>query len=249
MKAVVTGASSGIGYQIALLLSEKGYETDLVGRDADSLKKLSGVMKNKSVIENVDLSFPDNAKALFCRHSDADVVVNCAGVGVYGEFVDTDLDRELEMISLNISSLHILTKLFYTEFVKRRSGSILNVSSSAAYFFGPQFSSYYASKAYVHKLTRAIAYESKKKRYGVKITLFCPGPVKTNFGKRDNISDGVGAITAEAAAKKAVDGMLKGRAVVYSDFKTRLLVCLSKIIPEFILTAFVYDQQLKKKSQ
>ena len=101
----------------------------------------------------------------------------------------------------------------------------------------------------MNKLTKAIAYESKKQGYGVGVTLFCPGPVKTNFGKRDGIADGMGAVTAEVAAKKAVEGMLKGRQVVFSDNKTRLLVYLSKIIPERILTAFVYKQQLKKRFQ
>ena len=246
MKAVVTGASSGIGKEIAKELSSKGYDIVAVGRSVDSLDRLANDLNKSITIEILDLSLENSAKLLFDRHKDADVIVNCAGVGVFGEFFNTSLERELEMIKINVTALHILTKLYYAEFVKKGRGNILNVSSSAAYFIGPSYSSYYGTKAYVHRLTRALSRESQRNGYGVKLTLFCPGPVKTNFGKKDGISDGTGAITAELAAKKAVDGMLNGKEVVFPDFKTKLLVVGSKFLPEKLLSCFVYRQQLKK---
>ncbi len=246
MKAVITGAGSGIGREIAVYLSSKGFHTVLTGRNEQSLFNLSKQLSTSSTVEILDLTNKDSAEQLFYRHSDADIIVNCAGTGVFGEFDRTDMERELDMIDLNIKALHILTKLYYTEFVKRGSGRILNVASSAAYFVGPAFSSYYASKAYVHRLTRALSREAERCGYGVKLTLFCPGPVITNFGKEDGIAVGKGAVTAEFVARKAVDGMLKGKEIVFSDFLTGVLVFLSRILPEKTMSRLVYKQQLKK---
>lgn len=248
LKAVITGASAGIGREIANALSIKGYDIVAVGRNANALSTLASSLNSSVQVETVDLSSADNAKTLFEKHKDADVIVNCAGVGVFGEFNFTSLDRELEMIGTNVIALHVLTKLYYAEFVKRGRGNILNVASSAAYFIGPAYSSYYATKAYVHRLTRALSRESERCGYGVKLTLFCPGPVKTQFGKTDGIADGSGAITAELAALKAVNGMLKGKEVVFPDLKTRFLVCISRVVPEKLMSRLVYRQQLKKVS-
>lgn len=245
-KAVVTGASSGIGREIALYLSQIGYYVVLVGRNEDSLEAVRKEIGQFSETVKTDLSVPNNARLLFEAHKNADVIVNCAGLGVFGEFDLTDLDRELEMLNTNVLSLHVLTKLYYVEFNKRGKGRILNVSSSASYFIGPAFSSYYASKAYVTRLTRAVQTELKRNPTGVTVTLFCPGPVKTAFGKKDGISDGSGAITAAVAAKKAVDGMLKGKEIVFPNFLTKLSVLGSKILPECITARFVYKIQIKK---
>lgn len=246
MKAIITGASAGIGKEIAIFLSQKGYDTVLVGRDPERLKETAGRINTFAVVEPVDLTDTDSVIGLFERHKDADTLVNCAGVGVFGEFDRTDLKRELDMIKVNISALHILTKLYYKEFVKKGRGNILNVASSAAFFVGPAYSSYYASKAYVHRLSLALSIESHRCSYGVNVSLFCPGPVKTDFGKRDGITDGKGAITPELAAKKAVEGMLRGKKIVYPNFSTKLLVCASKLLPEALTSKIVYKQQLKK---
>ena len=246
MKALITGASAGIGREIAKILSKKGYETVLVGRNGDALSALLKELPAKSFAECTDLTDRAAVRALYEKHPDADLLVNCAGVGVFGEFDLTDLDREIEMIDLNITALHILTKLYYREFVKRGSGSILNIASSAAYFIGPAYSSYYASKAYVKRLTDALWVESKKRKEGVTVTLFCPGPVKTDFGKRDGIADGAGAVTPQLAVRRAVDAVLCGKRVAFPNFSTRALVLLSKLLPECLMAKFVYKQQLKK---
>ena len=246
MKALITGASSGIGREIAKILSKKGYETVLVGRNVDSLMSLAKSFERVCVVEAIDLTHREEVKELFEKHPDIDLLVNCAGVGVFGEFDRTDLDREMEMIELNIVALHILTKLYYKEFVKKGSGKILNIASSAAYFTGPAYSSYYASKAYVKRLTDAIYSESHRCGYGVTLTLFCPGPVKTDFGKRDGIADGAGAVTAELVARRAVEAVMRGKRVAFPNFQTRALVFMSRFLPESLMAKIVYKQQLKK---
>lgn len=162
MKALVTGASSGIGREIAILLDGMGYDIIAVARREDRLSKLKSILKNNTEIRTADLSKKEECEKLFADFPDIDVLINNAGFGVFGEFGKTELEDELEMISVNIAALHILTKLYLNSFRKKNRGYILNVASSAAFFPGPLFSSYYASKAYVYRLSRAIRYELKK---------------------------------------------------------------------------------------
>lgn len=244
MKALITGASSGIGWEIAKILSAKGYECVLAARRTDKLSELSQQLQGKSCVEECDLARPDSARDIFEKHSDAEFIVNCAGVGVFGDFSETELEREREMLEVNVISLHILTKLYLEAFLKKDRGIILNVASSAAFFSGPYFSSYYATKAYVLHLTEAVSYECRKT--GVRVCTFCPGPVKTEFGKTDAISDGRGAISAEFAARKAVLGALQGKRIIYPNFSTRALVFFSRFLPRTLLLKIVANQQLKK---
>lgn len=244
MRALITGASSGIGREIARLLSEKGWETVLVARRKERLEQLSQELKTASCVEVCDVSEKGACERLFEKYPDVDMLVNSAGSGVYGEFSKTDLEREREMIELNVTALHTLTKLYLKKFLEKDRGIILNIASSAGFFSGPYFSSYYASKSYVLHLSEAIAYETRKT--GVSISVFCPGPVATEFGKRDGISDGRGALTPEFAARRAVEGALKGKRLVFPDFKTRALVFFSRFIPREILLKIVAKEQLKK---
>lgn len=243
MKALITGASSGIGRDIARYLSSLGWETVLVARREDRLKALSRELDG-SAFEVCDLTAEGECERLFEKHSDIDLLVNSAGCGVFGEFCKTDLERERQMLSLNITALHILTKLYAKAFVKRGEGRILNISSSAGFFSGPLFSSYYASKAYVLHLSEAISYELRKS--GVTVSVFCPGPVSTEFGLADGISDGKGAISSKLASKRAVDGALKGKRIIYPNFQTCLLVFASRFLLRKFLLKIVEKQQAKK---
>lgn len=247
MIALITGASSGIGREIARTLSARGWETVLVARREDRLIELSEGLNEKSHVEACDITLREACENLFRKYPDIDMLVNCAGCGAYGGFADSDLEREIKMLELNIAALHILTKLYFKSFIERNSGIILNVASSAGFFSGPYFSSYYASKAYVLHLTEAISYEARKT--GVRVSVFCPGPVTTDFGKADGISDGKGALTPEFAAKRAVDGALSGKRIIFPDFKTRVLVLFSRFIPRGLLLKIVAKEQLKKTSK
>ena len=155
MKALITGASSGIGKDMAIYLSELGYDIILVSREEDKLKEVKAELKTKSKIIVMDLKEKDNCIKLYemTKQENIDILVNNAGFGEFGEFVKTPLQKELDMIDVNVVAVHILTKLFLKDFVKRDSGYILNVSSSAAFQAGPLMSTYYGTKAYVLRLT------------------------------------------------------------------------------------------------
>ena len=158
MKALVTGASSGIGREIAKVLAERGYDLILTARRADRLRALADELPVKVEVIPADLT--DRAQVMglweLVKDQDIDILVNNAGRGLFGPFDETDLDIELSMLEVNIVALHILTKLFLPKMKARGRGHILNVASSAAFLPGPLLSSYYASKAYVLRLTEAI---------------------------------------------------------------------------------------------
>lgn len=232
MKALITGASSGIGREIAIYLSNMGIETVLVARREDRLRELAGQLKSPSKIIPLDLSKPGEAEKLFGLAGDIDILINNAGFGVFGEIDKTPLDRELELISVNITSLHILTKLYLTEFKKKNHGYILNVSSLASFFPGPIFASYYASKAYVMRLSGAIYQELKRAKSNVKISCLCPGPVSTEFGKVAGVKFlGIG-MNAAKVAEISVKGMFKGKRIIVPGFLMKVCRLLSKVIPE-----------------
>ena len=188
MKALVTGASSGIGKDIAIYLDSLGYDLVLVARSEDRLKDICKSLRNAEYYV-CDLSKRDECFALYenFKNANIDFLVNNAGYGLFGYFDETDMQRELEMIDLNITAVHILTKLFLKDFVVKNKGYILNVASSAGFLAGPYLSTYYASKNYVLKLSMAINEELKKKNSNVSISALCPGPVETNF---NNVAGG-----------------------------------------------------------
>lgn len=244
MKALVTGASSGIGREICKYLSSIGWSCVLIARRRDRLEALSTELETESFVESCDITEDGVCERLFEKYYDIDMLVNCAGCGVFGAFHDTELEREKNMLKLNVVALHTLTKLYLKSFVEKGSGRILNIGSSAGFFSGPLFSSYYASKAYVLHLSEAIAWETRNK--GVSVSVFCPGPVVTEFGKADGILDGRGAISAKLAAKRAVDGALRAKSIIYPDFKTRALCFASRLFPRKLLLKIVEKQQINK---
>lgn len=249
MKVLITGASSGIGRDMARYLSSKGAELILVSRNTQKLEQLKKSLKTRAEIIPCNLADENEVFELYnkCRSKNIDFLINNAGYGLFGEFDKTDLRDELDMINVNIKALHILTKLFLRDFRKRDHGRILNVASSAGFMTGPLMSSYYASKNYVVRLTLAIREELRRAGSNVKISVFCPGPVDTNFNNRAGVVFSVKSITSEYAAKYAIDKCLSGKAVIVPTLEMKLGIIGSKLVPDGLLSAVAYNIQHSKK--
>ena len=247
MKALITGASSGIGREFAYRLADMGYDLVIAARRRERLEEIKQKLNGRKVeICICDLTKREECEKLFESHKDIDLLINNAGFGVFGEFDETPLGRELEMLDVNICAVHILTKLYYIEMVRRNSGYILNVASSAAFFPGPLFSSYYASKAYVLRLTQALSYELKKKKSSVRVGALCPGPVDTEFNSVAGVRFGVGSVTAGYAAEYALKKLFGGSVVIVPSLQIKFTHFLSKITPAFISEKIVYRIQKAK---
>ena len=248
MKALVTGASSGIGREIAKYLDSLNYELILVARDKDKLESLSSKLKHKPKLVVIDLLLESSAKSLYVltKNEDIDILINCAGFGNHGIFTETELANDLEMIDLNIKNLHILTKMFLKDMKKKDKGYILNVASAAAFQPGPLMATYYATKAYVLHLTEAIGYELKKEKSNVKISCLCPGPVDTNFNKVAGVKFSTKALSASYVAKYGIDKMLAGKLVIIPGFKMKCARFFGKFLPDKILMSITYRIQRKK---
>lgn len=248
MKALITGASSGLGRDMAKILHKSGHELFLVARREDKLLKLKAELDNLPQIIVMDLSKKENCIDLYERLKDEniDILINNSGFGVFGEFLSTDLEREMEMIDLNISSLHILTKKFLADFKKRNSGYIMNVASSAAFLPGPLLSSYYASKAYVLRLTLAIYEELKRSNSRVHVSALCPGPVDTEFNKTAGVSFNLKSLSSEYVSRYAISKMLKGKLIIIPGLIIRLGVFFQRFLPSKLLLKISYNIQKSK---
>ena len=248
MRALITGASSGIGRDMAKYLSSLGYELILVSRDEQKLKDVQKQLKTSSEVIPMDLSISQNCINLYeqVKNKDIDLLINNAGFGLFGEFSEIDLEKEIHLINTNITALHILTKLFLKDMIKKDKGHILNVSSVASFAPGPLMSSYYASKSYVTRLSRGIAKELEKKKSKVKISILCPGPVNTNFNKTAGVKFSIKPMSSEYVAKYAIQKTLKGKLIIIPGFKIKCLHVLSKLSPEKIVAEFAYHNQTKK---
>lgn len=249
MKALVTGASSGMGKDMAKYLASLGYDLFVVSRDKEKLESIYKDEKVKVIIIDMDLTNTDNCIKLheMLKKENIDMLINNAGFGDAGKFTKTNLDKELEMIDLNVKSYHILTKLFLKDFVKRDYGRILNVASIAGFMYGPYMSTYYATKNYVVSLTLGIIRELKKDKSKVKVSLFCPGPVRTNFNKVANVKFNIGSISSEYASIYAIDNMFKDKEIIVPP-NMKLTKLLVKIVPYNIVTlinSYVQERKIK----
>lgn len=248
MKALITGASSGIGRDMARYLSSLGWELILTARNEENLTKLRNELKTNAQIIPLDLADEKSVFELYdrCKGQSIDLLVNNAGYGIFGEFDKTDLQDELDLINVNIKAVHILTKLFLRDFKSRNSGHILNVASSAGFMSGPLLSSYYASKNYVVRLSLAIYEELRRSRSKVKISIFCPGPVETNFNNRAGVKFSVKPISSEFAAKYAIDKCLSGKTIIIPSLDMKLGIFGTRFVPHKLLSAIAYNIQQKK---
>ena len=176
------------------------------------------------------------------------MLVNNAGYGLFGKFDETDLEDEVNMINVNVTALHILTKLFLRDFKKKDHGTILNVASAAGFMSGPLMAAYYASKNYVLKLSVAIYEELRRDHSNVSITILCPGPVDTNFNNRAGVSFSVKPITADYAAGYALKKAFNGKLFAIPGLTVQLGTFASRFLPDKLLAAIVYNIQKAKKT-
>lgn len=249
MTALITGASSGIGRDIARRLSKMGVRLVITGRNRERLEELQSELGKRRVkIIIADIS---DRKECFRLYREAsrygiDILINNAGFGLYGSFADADLNRELDMIDVNIVSVHILTKLFLRDFRERGKGYILNVASSAGFMPGPLMATYYASKNYIVRLTEAVSEELRAEGSSVYIGAFCPGPVDTNFSKTAGVRFALNGISSEYAAKCAVNGMFSRRMLIIPTAVMKAGVVFSQLIPDRLLAMVTRHFQMKK---
>ncbi|MEE3428271.1 MAG: SDR family oxidoreductase [Ruminococcus sp.] len=252
MTALVTGASSGMGRDMARYLAELGYDLILTARREDRLLELKDELNNVNVeVIPLDLSKAENCFKLYDMTKDKNVefLINNAGFGAYGKFVDVPLEKELELIDTNIKALHILTKLYIKDMIKKNKGYILNVGSAAGFLSGPTFSSYYASKNYVVRLTEAVHEEMRRDKINVKVSALCPGPVNTEFNKVANVNFAVGGLSSEYAAKYAIDKTLKGKMIITPGKLMKLAKFGEHFLSEKMLTRMSYNMQMKRKDK
>lgn len=259
MWALITGASSGIGRDMTRYLYKNyKYNLILVARNKEKLESLkqelekSDKTSSKSqeiIIIEKDLSKQQNCKELYeeTKNIIIDFLINNAGFGEFGEFVNTNLDKEIDLINTNITAVHILTKLYLKEMVNRDSGHILNVASIAGMEPGPLMAAYYASKAYVIRLTRAINKELKKSKSNVKMSILCPGPVNTNFNNVANVVFKAPSMPSEKVAKYGIDKALKGKLIIIPGLLNKTVRLFSKILPDAILEEVSYHIQRRKR--
>lgn len=248
-KALVTGATSGIGRDITRYLASLNYEVYAVGRNIEKLEELQNELgKNVKTIK-MDISSKENCIALYeeIKDKNIDLLVNNAGFGVFGNFTETDLEKEVNLINTNITAVHVLTKLFLKDMVKNNKGRILNVASIAGFAPGPLMAAYYSSKAYVLRLTESIYEELKKQKSNVTISVLCPGPVATNFNNVANVKFSIKALSSEYVAKYAIDKTLKGKLVIVPGMKIKILRILSKLSPDKLTMKIIYRNQKRKK--
>lgn len=250
MLALITGASSGMGKEMAKILSDQGYDLILVARRKKRLQDLKKELKTNVEIINLDVSSTFNCMDLYnqVKNKDVDILINNAGFGIFGEFNKTNLDKELDLIDTNVKAVHVLTKLFLKDFIKKDKGYILNVASSAGFMpAGPLMASYYASKSYVLSLTSSIYGELKKKESNVYIGALCPGPVDTEFNKVAKVKFGVKSLDAKTVSEYAIKKMFQKKLYIIPGLTMKLSCTFSKLLPRKILIDIAYNIQKKKE--
>lgn len=249
MKALITGASSGMGKDMAKVLAEYGIDLILVARRGERLKELAEQLNVHVDTICMDVSDEENCRLLYQRtkDEDIDILINNAGFGLAGKFDETSLEKEIEMINTNVKAVHILTKLYLKDFKKRDYGYILNVASSAAFLPGPLMATYYSTKAYVRHLTLSIRKELQKEHANVFVSALCPGPVQTEFEQIANVKFAIKGKNSMEVARIAIDGMFQQKAQIIPGKLMKVGYVLCKILPLVVLLEASYHIQKRKK--
>ncbi len=240
--ALVTGGSGGIGLELAKVLARNDFDLVLVARKRDSLEAAAGQLEGKFAVKAhvfaADLRRADAPQAIFDflqnENIPIEVLVNNAGFGLSGEFSETELQRELEMIQVNIAALTHLTKLFLPPMIKRKSGRVLNVASTAAFQPGPLMAVYYATKAYVLSFSEALSEELRNS--GVTVTALCPGPTHTSFAdaaemRNSRLFNTFGIADAADVAKYGFDAMMHGKRLAIPGVRNKVIAQANRIAP------------------
>jgi len=252
--ALITGASMGIGLELAREFAARGHDLVLVARHRDALEATAGALEGKfgisATVIPADLSDIEASQTLFdtlqSQGVHAEYLVNNAGFGLGGEFVDSDLDRELDMIQVNISAVVSLTKLFLPHMIRQKSGRIMQVASTAAFQPGPLMSVYYASKAFVLSFSQALAEELRDT--GVTVTALCPGPTATNFAETAGMSNSrlfanAGVASADDVARYGYAAMMRGERIAIPSIRDRIMVQTQRLAPRTMVTRIVRKLQ------
>lgn len=247
--ALVTGASSGIGKEIAIELNKRGYNLIICARRVERLEELKSKLKGNIIVTPCDLSDKNECFKLYEKVKDKNisVLVNNAGFGAIGVFNEIPIERELKMLETNCTAVHILTKLFLKDFIEKDYGYILNVASSAGLMpGGPLMSTYYATKAYVTNLSCGINEELKAITKRVSISVLCPGPVNTEFNKVANVKFNLKSISSKKCVKAAVDGMFKRKLIIIPSVDMKISALAGRLLPRKIILPITKHMQTKK---
>lgn len=251
MKALITGASSGIGLDMARYLATKKCELILVARNKNKLEEIQEQLPTKVTIVIADLSNEQRVKdlCLLTKKENIDILINNAGLGDFGPLTNTDLNKDIELINTNIKAVHILTKSLVKDMEKRNTETyILNVASSAAFQPGPLMSTYYATKSYIYQLTEALFYEEKKKKTKVNISVLCPGPVATNFNKVAGVKFSIKPLRSTYVARYAIDKMFEKKMLIIPGFKMKCAKFFSRFLSDKMLLRITYRIQKRKSN-
>jgi short-subunit dehydrogenase len=256
--ALITGASSGIGRELAKVFARRGYDLVLIARNKKAMEELASQLRasfeTKAIILAKDLSKHNAADEVFNvlrrKRLEVDVVVNNAGFGTFGPFVQTEVKSSLDLLQVNVVALTQLVRLFAAEMVKRGKGKILNVASTAAFQPGPWMSTYYASKAYILSFSEALAHELAGS--GVTVSCLCPGPTRTEFHRRAGMEHIVlfhSFLTMEAApvAQCAFEGLMKGKRVIIPGVLNKIGTVAARMAPHSLIMNVVRFLHRKRK--
>ena len=248
MLALITGASSGMGRDMARILSKMGYDLILVARRRERLLELKKELDTNVTVISMDLSIVQNNYKLYekVKNKNIDILINNAGFGLFGEFVKTEIDTELKMIDLNVVAYHILTKLFLQDFVRKDKGYILNVCSSAGFMAGPRMATYYATKNYITKLTMAINEELRVSKSHVVVSALCPGPVATEFNQVAHGTFAIREASSYEVAKYAIDKLMKKKMIIVPTLLMKLTLFFNRFAPYRLALYIAYKIQMRK---